>query len=89
MECWRLRAKEILFIVLASLIFTLNSSYEIFEYSNFIGWLGTCVSYFYFPAFIAAIIITQKADPPGIIGLFMGGVLQSYLIWVFIKFIRK
>ena len=89
LEHWIITIKELLFIILVSTIFVLNSRFEVFEYENIYGLLGTVISVLYLPAFVIAIFVTQKADPPGLIGLCIGGAIQTYIMWVSVKYLYK
>lgn len=81
--------KEILVIIIVSTIAATSSIFELFKISSFIGAIFTAISIVYFPAFLLAIFVTQRADPPGQIGIAVGALVQTSLMYVLFRFIRR
>ena len=81
--------KEAIIIVLVSCIASASSIFELFKITNLLGQIFTLISYLYTPAFILAIFLTQKADPPGQIGVVVGALIQTYLMYMLFRFTRS
>jgi hypothetical protein len=80
--------KEALGIVIVSAIAAVSSIFELFKLGSIIGSIFTVVSASYLPAFVLAIFITQRADPPGQIGIIVAALVQTYIIYILFRFIR-
>jgi uncharacterized membrane protein len=80
--------KEASAISVCGLLASASSIFELFKLGGLVGIVFTAISYIYLPAFLFAILLTQKADPPGQIGIIIGALLQTYVMYLLFRLIR-